>query len=333
MDRVAQKYLSKYEFYLMKNATSNTAILVLDNTNMLSLAAAVDPMRAANRMSGKPLFDWQFFTATGAPVQLTSGLTVAAAPIAKLDRCDMLIVVASFDTRPQATPALLASLRRIAKTGAMIAGLDGGPWLLARAGLLDNHTATIHWEDLERFANQFPAVTVLPDRFRIDRDRLTSAGALPGLDMMLHLIAQRFDQQLATQVAGAFIHDAPHHAHRPQSRAGGNPAHSTLTAKASALMEQNLDAPLPIPTIAKHCKLSARALELQFKARLGTTPKAHYMSLRLTEARRLVTTTDLPLFDIALATGFASQSSFSRAFRQAYGQAARDLRKPPASFL
>jgi transcriptional regulator GlxA family with amidase domain len=304
-----------------------TAVLVLDDSNTLSFAAAVDPMRAANRQSGQTLFDWQYVTATGTPATLTSGITVPGSALMRLDRCDLLIVVAGFGLDRLATPALLASLRRIATTGAILAGIDGGPWLLARAGLLDQHHATTHWEDLDAFAARFPAITVLRDRFHIDGARMTSGGALPAIDMMLHLIGARFGTALAARVAAAFIHDTAPDPARAQSRTGPNPDHTTTTAYASTQMEKTLDAPLTIAALARLCATSPRALQAQFRAHLNTTPQAHYLHLRLAEARRLVTETTKPLTEIAFATGFASQSSFARAFRAAHGCAARTLRQ------
>lgn len=302
------------------------AVLVLDDCNTLSFAAGVDPMRAANRMAGRRLFDWTYVTATGAPAQLTSGIAVPGPALARLDRCDLLLVIAGFGVDRLATPALGASLRRIASAGTAIAGIDGGPWLLAEAGLLDGYCATTHWEDLERFATRFPEVLVVPDRYRIDGARLTSGGALPAVDMMLHLIGARYGRSLASRVAGAFIYDHAPDPDRAQSRAGGHPGHNRLTARASALMESHFDAPLPIPEIARRCGTGPRSLEHQFRNRLNTTPQAHYLGLRLSEARRLVADTDLALLDIALATGFASQSSFARAFGSAHGHSASTLR-------
>ncbi|MHA6262528.1 GlxA family transcriptional regulator [Arenibacterium sp. CAU 1754] len=303
-----------------------TAVLVLDNCNTLSFAAGVDPMRAANRLSARTLFRWSYVTPSGRPATLTSGLTVPGAPIARLERCDLLLVIAGFGIDQQATPALLASLRRIAGTGATIAGIDGGPWLMARAGLLDNHRASPHWEDLDRFATEFPAVTTLRDRFHINGARMTSGGATPAIDMMLHLIGTRYGTGLAGRVAGAFIYDSPPDPARAQRRIGAQPSHSTLTARASALMQDTIDTPLPIPALARQIGTSARTLQAQFQARLRVSPQAHYLTLRLEEAFRLVRDTDMPLTDVALATGFASQSAFARAFRATHGQAARSLR-------
>jgi transcriptional regulator GlxA family with amidase domain len=303
----------------------DTAILVLPDSNTLSFASAVDPMRAAYRLAGRTLYRWQFVTTDGSPATLTSGLNVPGPPIARLDACDLLLVVAGFGLAGHDTAALRASLRRLAAAGTTVAGADGGPWLLASAGLLDGFRATTHWEDLERFADRFPAVTVLRDRFHVDGPRMTCGGALPAIDMMLHLIASRSGPGLAARVAGAFIYDRAPRPDRAQNRLG-HAAHSNLTARAAALMEANLDTPLPVPQLARQLGTSLRTLESQFRRRLGTTPRAHYLELRLTEALRLVTDTDLAIVEIALATGFNAPASFARAFRAAHGTSARALR-------
>ncbi len=303
------------------------SILVFSNTNTLSFAAAVDPLRAANRQAGKALFTWRYVTPTDTPTTLTSGISVDGTPLSDLLKTDLLLVVAGFDIQRQNTPAISAGLRRLFEGGAYVAGIDGGPWILAQAGLLDGHSATTHWEDLSEFASHFPEVTTVANRFCISGRTMTCAGAVPALDMMLHLIAARYGRHLAAQVAGAFIHDTTTDPARPQTRAGPDPRHNQLTAQASELMQQALENPLSIPAIASALHVSPRTLEAQFQARLGQSPKAHYLSLRLSEALRLVTQTEEPVIDIALATGFGSAASFARAFRAAHGTSARSLRR------
>ena len=312
-----------------ENRPLKTALLVLDECNTLSFAAAVDPMRAANRLAGRAAFDWDYISATAEPPMLTSGLTVPSIPLARLEGCELLIVVAGFQLARHATPSLLAGLRRIAATGATIAGIDGGPWLMAEAGLLDGHPATTHWEDLENFAARFPEVDTRSDRFTVSDARLTSGGATPAIEMMLHIIGARHGAGFAARVAGLFLYDGPAAAPRPQSRLGGH-KHNALTAKANALMEAALDEPLPLSAIAETLGTSPRSLQQQFRLRLNTTPQDHYLQLRLAEARRLVTDTSMPLMEVAMATGFTSQSSFARAFRTAHGTSARDLRQEQA---
>jgi transcriptional regulator GlxA family with amidase domain len=306
---------------------AKTAILVLQQTNTLSLAAAVDPLRAANRHRPGSAFDWQFITPDSRDVTLTCGLTVPAAPIHRVNACDVLIVVAGFDLQAQSTPRLMSSLRRLARPGIPVIAIDGGPWVLANAGLLDGHQATTHWEDLETFANSFPDVDTINARYVVSRSRWTSGGAAPALDMMLHLIRERNGAALAAQVAASFIHTSQPAPSDPQMRHPPALPHSAVTARAQRVMEAHLDTPMPLPQIAKRLGISPRSLQQHFRAALGATAKAHYTRLRLMEARRLISDTDRALGDVALATGFPTAPSFSRAYRAHFGVAPNRTRK------
>ncbi len=322
-----EKHLSQSESNLIQSDKFTRAtILVLDATNTLSFAAAVDPLRAANRHAGREIFQWQFATPTAQNVRLTSGLIVPAAPIARVDHCDLFVIVAGFELQKQTTPALRASVRRLANAAQNTCGIDGGPWVMARAGLLDGHSATTHWEDIDSMSIDFPQVQVVNSRYQISENRLTSAGATPAIDMMLALIRREHGARLASQVAASFILDHSPSPAAPQLRNPDPQRHNHTTARAHALMEESLDDPLAIAAIAKKLGIGARALQLQFRAALNTTAQQHYLSLRLLEAQRQVTTTQQPLHNIALATGFASQSSFARADAKAFGKSARAQR-------
>jgi transcriptional regulator GlxA family with amidase domain len=138
----------------------SVGILVMADSNALSLAASVDPMRAANRRAGKTLFAGRYYSAAGGPVPVTAGFEVATDPLGDRPEVEVLMIVAGFRLAEQATPGLLARLRRLAPRLRAMVGIDGGSWFLAYAGLLDRRAATVHWEDLETFADRFPAIDV-----------------------------------------------------------------------------------------------------------------------------------------------------------------------------
>lgn len=310
----------------------NTAVLVLDETNTLSFASTVDPMRAANRLAGRPIFDWDYVNATGEIPMLSSGLTVPSYPIAQLETCDALIVLAGFQLARHATPSLLSGLRRIANTGATLIGIDGGSWLMAEAGLLDGHTAATHWDNHDSFARRFPQVDLSVKPFTSSDARMTAGGGTAPIDLMLHVIKARMGSGFAGRMADLFVAPQPAAEEQPQDSSvvplpSGRARDTALTDRANALMEDTLSAPMPLAMMADILGTSARTLQQQFRLRLNTTPQDHYLQLRLAEARRLVTDTSLSLMEVAEATGFTSQSSFSRAFRTAHGVSARALRQ------
>lgn len=327
-----------YEVYLMisekflfkpQGKPLSVLILVFDETNALSLSSVVDPMRAANRRAGKKLFDWKFATPSGALANLTAGIQVNAPALFRSPMADLLISVASFNVQPQISPRLITQLRTHAHRAQGIAAVDGGAWPLARAGLLDGYAATPHWEDYEAFSSTFPQIDTRRSRFVIDRNRLTTGGAAPCLDMMLALISRRHGPALANRVASAFIYEPTSDGATPQTQlpvADLAKKHPDI-AKALTIMSNSLDEPPTIAEIARNLNLTPRTLELRFQKALGTSPKSYFLSLRLSEAQRLAADTTAQVQEIALATGFNSQAAFARAFRAAYGQSVRELRQ------
>lgn len=304
------------------------ALLVLPQSSILEVASALDPLRNANRQLGTEAFRWRVVSPDGQPVPLTCGLSLpSSGPLAAAIGAEVLIVVAGYRLDQVATRPLIRELRRIAPRFALVGGIDAGPWVMARAGLLDGHRATVHWEDLEDLAAAHPHIDVVPDRFVIDRNRATIGGAAPAQDFMLALIAARHGPALARQVALSFL-TTPRPGQEPQTAPAPDPALDTRVARAVQRMEARIDSPEPVAETAAAVGLSARRLETLFRAAFGTTPGAHALSLRLQAARRMLTDTRHPLAEVALRTGFTSPATLSRAFRKAFGQPPGALRRP-----
>ncbi|MFB9150107.1 GlxA family transcriptional regulator [Roseovarius ramblicola] len=308
-------------------ATLDIAVLVLPRASILEVASVLDPMRNANRQMAREAFRWRVITPDGRAAPLTCGIELpASGALGDVAGADLLMIVSGFDQAEVATRNLIATLRRMAGRFGAIAGIDAGPWIMARAGLLDGHRATVHWEDLEDFAAAFPGVEVVADRYVRAGRRLTAGGAGPAADMMLHLIGTRCGLGVAGQVADSFLYDRHADATRPQ-RPGRVPgARDRRLSAALTMMGEALDAPRPIPEIAAALGLGTRRLEQIFRDGLGTGPAACYLDLRLQAARRMMSDTDHPLLEIALRTGFSDRSSFSRAYRRRFGQSPRESR-------
>ena len=80
-------------------------------------------------------------------------------------------------------------------------------------------------------------------------------------------------------------------------------------------MERNLEHLLPIGAVARRVDLSQRQLERLFKRHTGVTPVRYYLDVRLDRARGLVTQTELPITDVAIACGFTGGAQFARAYK------------------
>jgi transcriptional regulator GlxA family with amidase domain len=295
------------------------AALVLPQASILEVASVLDPLRSANRHLGTDSFRWRVVSPDGGPVPLTCGIELpSSGPLEAAGGADALVVIAGFRQAEVATRPLIRSLRRMARHFRAIGGIDAGSWVLARAGLLDGHRATVHWEDLEDLAAAHPQVEVLPDRYVISGPRFTAGGAAPAADLMLHLIGARHGPALALQVAASFITTTRDGAEPQIAAAAPGSRLDPRVAAAIARMEALLDAPEPASATARAVGLSPRRLEGLFRAELGTSPAQHALDLRLQAARRMLTDTRHPVGEVALRTGFSSPAAFARAFRRRF---------------
>ncbi|WP_180957648.1 GlxA family transcriptional regulator [Neptunicoccus cionae] len=303
--------------------------LVMPQSNMLCLAAVLDPLRAANRAAGRQVYTWDIATVTDAPVELTTGLTVPANPADRLPPPDMLALIAGFDIKAQSTPDVLRRILPAIHNAPLTCGIDGGGEILARCGVLRGHRATTHWEDLEKLELAFPEITVVRDRFVQSGKFITTGGASPCIDMMLHLIQSHHGRSLAESVMRTFLYDPVHAGSDPQSLVSVSrlQRRSPPVARALQLMEEHLEDPIPVSQIARRCGLSVRRLEMLFRAETGSGPGQTFRALRLAEARRLVVDTPDPLQQIAVRCGFNSLPAFSRAFKESFGTAPSRLRR------
>lgn len=297
-------------------------ILALPGSSLLTLSSTSEPLRAANRISGRTVFDWRFVSVDGADPVTSSGIAWPVSGRHDASRnTDILALVAGFGAARMTDRKLIAHVFRAARNARLVIGVESGAWLLARAGLLDDHRAATHWEDFEEFASAFPQVDLRPDRSVIDGRLVTTSGASPTFDLMVDLIGRILGRPAAIEVASSFVFEELRPAGDAQSFAtlGGVARHDPRLARSVRIMETHIDAPLSIAAIARRVSMSVRGLEQLFTRQLGETPGAYFLSLRLGAARRLVHDTRLSMTDIASRTGFSSESAFSRAFSRQFG--------------
>lgn len=313
------------------DTTCQIAVIVAPRFNLAPTVGFLDPFRAANYLEGRALYHWTMVSPDGGQVTASNGLSVSTGPLSEAKAMSPQVVMVSTSWTPEAygSPSLLSALRRFARQGAIVGGIDTGAFLLAAAGLLDGHCATVHYEHLDAFAELYPNVDVREDLYMIDRDRITCCGGVAAIDLALQIIRSGQGGALANAAARYVFHDRLRAPGERQEASGIEPLGSTTPQRlrdAIRLMGDHLEEPLPVPEIAKAVGLSQRQLERLFAASTGTSPIRYYRDIRLDRARGLITQTDMPVLEVALACGFLSPEHFSRAYRIRFGIAPRNDR-------
>jgi len=304
----------------------NIAVLLFDSFSNLCLANCLEPLRAANTMTGRHAFDWRILTPDGAPVLSSSGMQVVPhAALPTLRDSDYLFITASYDHERYDTAGSRHALRRASRNAAVSVGLDAGPWLMAAAGLLDGKRATVHWDLIDPFTERFPKVTAEQARVLRDGNRITCAGAMSALDLTLGLISTHLGEAARLDVEALFIHGDP-----PVGRsADRHAARDPLLRRALSAMRENVERPLSVNELSSLLSCQPRTLNRRFQTGLGAAPGTVYRHLRLGVARKLLEGSQLGIAEVALRCGYESPAAMTRAFRKVHGVAPSRLRKHP----
>ena len=308
----------------------SVGFLLIPGFALLSYAATVEALRAANRLSGKDLYRWWHSAPDNQPSIASSGVAVLPDFTfgADVGQLDFLLVCAGGNPAVYNDKQTFAWLRKLARQGVVIGGVSGGPFIVAKAGLLVGRRCTVHWDHMPAFQEAFPDVKLTRSLFELDGDRITCSGGVAGLDMMTALIARDHGQELAVAVNDWFVHTSVLDGAGPQRmdlRFRFDVSDEKLLT-ALKIMEENLEEPLSREELSKLAGLSLRQLERAFRGSLQRGVHQHYLALRLERSRQLLRETSLAIVEIALATGFGSASHFARAFRRVFRFSPREER-------
>jgi transcriptional regulator GlxA family with amidase domain len=310
----------------------SVGFLLIPDFALISYASVVEPLRAANQLSGTPIYRWWHATPGNTPAVASCGIAVSPdfTVGADAEDLDLLLVCAGGNPATFKDRTTLAWLRKLARQGITIGGVSGGPFVMARAGLLTRRRCTVHWDYMPAFQESFPEAELTRSLFVIDGDRITCSGGVAGLDLMVALITRDHGFGLAAAVSDWFLHT--------HVRAGEGPQRMDLRFRlgvgddkvlaALKAMEANIEAPLSRAELAGMAGISLRQLERAFRSQVGRGVHEYYLSLRLGRSRQLLRETSLSIVEIALACGFGSASQFARAFRRAYGMSPREAVRP-----
>ena len=294
---------------------------------LMSYACTVEPLRAANLLSEKQLYEIVHFD-EGHGVQSSGTARVDGQfKIGDHPPLDMVLVVAGGDPEIFRQEKAASWLRGYERRGTMIGGVSAGPYILARAGLMKGRRMTVHWQHAGALEELDPSLMLERRLYVIDRDRVTCGGGTAPLDLMHALIAEHHGAEFARLVSDWFLHTGIRGATEPQR--GGLSARLGTTSgailDAAAAMEDHIADPLTLVQLADRAGVTSRQLNRLFKEKLGQTTMTYYRRLRVLTGRRLIEDSPMSVTEVAMATGFANSAHFSRAFSDLFG-------RPPSQF-
>jgi len=303
-------------------------ILVFPNFQLLDMAGPASAFELANEVH-PGAYSLELRAVRAGRVRASSGVWVQASGLGRVSGVGTLVVAGGVGARSGKRPAaLIHFIRSCAQTGARVASICTGSFLLAAAGVLDDKRATTHWSRSQEFRAAFPRVQVDADRIFVQDGRVwTSAGISAGIDLSLALVTEDLGEAVSRRVAQELVVY-----HR---RPGGQSQFSTLLELEPAAgrfegmldyVRSHLGDRLKVEDLARWAGMSPRNFARAFTRATGLTPAKVIERLRVEAARNALERDGSSIAEVARSCGFGDPERMRRSFVRVYGM-------PPTSVV
>jgi transcriptional regulator GlxA family with amidase domain len=282
-------------------------------------------------------FDVEIVTPNRDTARGASGLPLGAHRTCEdIERTDIAIVPLMMVEGPDWVsgryPGVVDWLRNQHRQGATLASACTGVLLLAETGLLNGHRATLHWAFAPTFQRNFPDVHLHTEEVLItagDREQFVmTGGVMSWHDLALHLIARYVGPTAAQAMARLLMLEwhgsgqAPYVEFTPRLNHG-----DALIAEMQRWLKCRYMIENPVQELVSRFGASRRNLERRFHKATGHSPITYIQQLRISEARRYLERTNLPIEAIALKVGYENIAFFRRVFKRVTRLGPRDYRR------
>lgn len=309
------------------------AFLIMPGFPMACLTSAIEPLRAANEISGQTAFKWLVVGETRETVRSSAAVNFDPdVTLTTLPKIDALYVLSSPNGNFITPAASNAAIRRLERGGTTLGGFSGGIFPLVRSGVMTGHKCSVHWVYEAAFKAEFPAIDATDRVITIDRNVETASGAAAVFDLMLQRIERELGAEIMTEVACWFQHPylrGETVAQRIPTRrfAGTTDALPQAVHKAIRLFAEHIEDPVRVADVAEAVNLSTRQLDRAFQRATGTSPLKYYRTMRLEQARQLALYSSDTIAEIALAVGYGSTTPLVRHYKARFGKTPQEDRK------
>lgn len=182
---------------------------------------------------------------------------------------------------------------------------------------------------------QFSNASVQARLFEVDSSVHTCAGGTAAFDMLLHFIRQDCDDSVVARICEQAIVDKVRNIDDKQRLpfSSASLRHHPTVTKLIEKMQETISEPVPVDRLMLDLGLTRRQIERHFRTEMKISPARYYMRLRLERARLLLQHMDMPIIEIAIASGFSSASHFSKSYREVYGCSPHEARKTKQTII
>jgi len=207
------------------------------------------------------------------------------------------------------------------KSGAEIASLCVGAFLLAATGLLNGKQCSTHWRAANDFSKLFPEVILVVDKILTDEQGIySSGGAYSSTNLILYLVEKYAGRELAIYCSKLFQVDIDRNRQSPFIMFNGQKDHGDeQIRKAQVFIEDNYQAKITVNKIAAICALSRRNLERRFKKATANTVVEYIQRVKIEAAKQNLETSRENVSEVMYNVGYSDPKAFRTTFKKITG--------------
>lgn len=306
------------------------------------LFASADMLHAANRRTGRSLFEARFVVAdtdidTAAdhgPALLAHGLRLDGMAAFEPERLDAVLIPGFWAESPrdvevaiEGQAALAATLAAAPRRLSCWAYCTGVAWL-AESGRLDGEPATVTWWLADAMKTRYPMVDWRCEQDLVSTSRaITAAGVNGHYAIVQALVEQYVPPALFRELAALMVLPRPVQPH-PAFRAMSlieqrSPLLRRLHAQVEAMPAERVTA----AALAEPLAMSERTLSRQVARETGMPVAAYARRVKLNQVSERLMLTRSSVSSIAVALGFSSESNLGRMFKDTTGMTPQAYRR------
>ncbi len=217
--------------------------------------------------------------------------------------------------------ALIDWIEKQYKSGAEIASICTGAFLLASSGLLDGKTCSTHWAAADAFREMFPNINLQTDKLITDEKGIyTNGGAYSFLNLMLYLVEKYYDRQTAIFCSKVFQIEMDRQSQSAFTIFTGQKQHGDeMVKKAQAFIESKFHEKISMEKLSSQFAVSRRNFDRRFIKATGNTPVEYSQRVKIESAKKTFETTRKTINEAMYEVGYTDVKAFREVFRKITG--------------
>lgn len=206
-------------------------------------------------------------------------------------------------------------------TGAEVASLCVGAFLLATTGLVNGKKCATHWMAANDFRKMFPDVDLVEDKVITDEAGIyTSGGAFSYLNLVLYLIEKFAGRDIAIFCSKAFQIDIQRDSQSPFMIFRGQKEHEDNDIKkAQDFIEKNVQNKITVDELASMLAIGRRNLERRFKKATANTVVEYIQRVKIEAAKMSLENSRENVNEVMYNVGYVDPKAFRITFKRITG--------------